>query len=407
MRSTLLLLFTITFTNALGQYINGPANIRDKPNGNRLFSVSDSVKIVVDKKQEINGWHQIELMCYVESDRILDKQFIKASTTLLTINGDSIGHTFAQFRLDENFNELSDKYKELGKIYISLKGYTHKSNLRQEKSNQDLIDSRLTYSDSCQTKYKIIQEAGWAVTIVDKCNIYATSILNSDTYQNVIIRERQRIRRISGGEGQDSQIDLEIVEGYTGENRHVRRFSAKADKIEIQGRVINVVQYGCCAGEDTYQLYNAKTLNKIMEYNTALYHLRIPNSKIEGFIGYQPKYQDNRDGVIGTLSFTDGEVVINTINFITKDKQKFANILRYVPDMEFIPINPKDKVLDDKKSIDLWSKNFSKSSKDLSDFRFLVHLTDESTGKTYTQEITFSNGRVNGNQRKEFDISID
>ena len=126
---------------------------------------------------------------------------------------------------------------------------------------------------------------------------------------------------------------------------------------------------------------------------------------IEGFIGYQPKYQDNSDGVIGTLSFTDGEVVINTINFVTKDTQK--SILRYVPDMEFIPINSKDKVLDDKKSIDLWSKNFSKSNKDLSDFRFLVHLVDDSTGKTYTQELTFSNGRVNENQKREFDISID
>lgn len=269
-----------------------------------------------------------------------------------------------------------------------------------------LAQQRVSYSDSCKTRYTTYQQGdGMSITLIDKCDIYATSILNNNTYQRVIIRERQRIKRISGAEGQDSEIDLEIIEDYYQKNRRVRKFSAKADKIEIQGKLITAVQYGCCAGEDTYQLYNTVTLNKLMEYNATLYHLRIPNSNIEGFIGYQPKYQDSSDGVIGTLSFTDGEVVINTINFVTKDTQK--SILRYVPDMEFIPINSKDKVLDDKKSIDLWSKNFSKSNKDLSDFRFLVHLVDDSTGKTYTQELTFSNGRVNENQKREFDISID
>lgn len=407
MRLILHLLFIIAFTNTLGQYINGPANIRDQPNGKRLFTIMDSVKVALHKPNESNDWYQIELMCYVGADRILDKKVIKASTTLSTVNGDSIGYTSAQFRLNENFNEMYDKYNELDKVYISLRGYTHKSNIRIENSYLEIKDSNLIYSDSCQTKYKITQEAGLKFTLTDKCNIYMASILQNGIYQNVIIRERQRTRWIWGGEGQDSQIDLEIVEDYNSVNQHVRKFSAKADKIEIKGNLITAVQYGCCAGEDTYQLYNTSTLSKIMEYNTTLYHLRIPNSNIEGFIGYQPKYRENRDGIIGTLSLTDGEVVIHSINFITKEKQKFSDILRYVPDMEFISINSQDKVLDDKKSIDLWSKNYSKTNKDLTDFRFLVHLIDESTGKKYTQALTFSQGRVNGNQSREINISID
>lgn len=92
---------------------------------------------------------------------------------------------------------------------------------------------------------------------------------------------------------------------------------------------------------------------------------------------------------------------------MTKDKNKFDNILRFVPEMEFKPTNAKDKISYDKKELVLWSKNNSINKQDLSGFKFLVHLIDDSTGKEYVQEVNFVNGYINGNTKMEFEINID
>jgi hypothetical protein len=75
--------------------------------------------------------------------------------------------------------------------------------------------------------------------------------------------------------------------------------------------------------------------------------------------------------------------------------------------MEFVALNTKDNVNQNKDRIELWTKNFSKSPKDLTDFQFIIKFYDKSNSKTYIQKLDFINGYINGNNKSEFDIMID
>lgn len=288
MKLNFTILLSILSVSLLGQYIDGPANIRETPTGEKIFTINNFVKIDLRDNQPQNDWYEIFLRCYVLPDRLIDKTIIKQGTTLFSITGDSIGFTFVQFKVYENSNERYWKYNELEKIEISLKGHTYKSNIRDNLSRQEIIKNKLNYSDSCSCKYLTYQEEdGVFVNLIEKCKLYPVSLIVNGKYQDVFIRETQKIKQFSGAEGQESHIDLEIISNYLTENPVIDKFSVDADEIEINGKLIKSVVYGCCGGEDTYQLFNSTTHKKLMDYEEVLFVVKIPNSSIEAYIAYQ------------------------------------------------------------------------------------------------------------------------
>jgi hypothetical protein len=398
MKTALFSFLLLLSINSSGQYVNGPANIRNSPNGDKLFSINDYVLIDIDDNA-IDDWYKIELHCYVKPNQLIDKKIIKANSILLDFDGDSIGVTLNQFEINNNYNEKYWKYNELEKIEIGLTGYTFKNNIRQEITRDEIIINKESYVDSCQNTYLTYKEEnGTTISLIHKCDLYEGSIIVNGVYVSVFIQESQDIKRISGAEGQESKIALNIKTDYFSNNPKIRKFSVEADKVTVYGKLIEAVQYGCCGAEDYYHIYNSSTFQKLMDYEAKLYKISIPNSRIEGYLGFSTTgYQliENKM-IVGTLIFTDGERTINKINFITKDKQKFDNILRFVPDMEFKSLNQKDKVKQEGDEIELWSKNNSQNSKDLSGFQFLIHLIDDSNGKEYIQKLDFINGLMKG-----------
>jgi hypothetical protein len=409
MRIISTLIFLVTITTTFGQYIDGPANIRSKPNGDKLFSVNNLVSIRLDGEPK-NDWYRISLHCFVKPIQLIDKKTIKANSILLNSKGDSIGYTLDEFQVNENLNENYRKYNELESVEIELTGFTFKNNIKHNLSFEEILNNKTSYLDSCQNTYITYQEeSGMYITLIHKCNMYETSVLINNDYVPLFVKETQDIKRISGAEGQESVIKLEMKSDYFSENIKSNYFNVEADEIDIRGKLIKAVRFGCCGAEDYYQLFNSITYKKIMDYESKLYTISIPNSRIEGYLGFFVSGYQPIDGkmVIGTLTFTNGDNLINKVNFVTNDKQKYDNILRFVPDMEFVALNQKDDVKKNKDEIELWTKNFSKSTKDLTGFQFLIHFIDDSNGKEYTQKLDFINGYINGNSKTEFDIMID
>lgn len=406
--TTFILLWTAT--SMCGQYIDGPANIRNRPNGEKLFSINNLVSIEIEDQSQ-NGWKKIKLNCYVKpSQLLLDKKTIKQNSKLLNSEGDSIGSTLTQFIVDDNYNENYRKYKELQLIEVGIAGYTFKDNIRQELTKTEILSNKKSYADSCQNTFITFQrEDGLYITLIHKCSLYETSILIDDNYVPTFIKETQDIKKMSGAEGQQSQIQMQFKTDYYSNKPLIKHFSVEADAVEIRGKLIKAVKYGCCGGENSYQAFNSSTFNKLMDYESKIYTVNIPNSQIEGYLGFMPSGYIPTNGKmrLGSLTFTDGKRVINKVHFITNDKQKFDNILRFVPDMEFVAVNHKDDVKDGKDEIELWTKNFSKSAGDLSGFQLLIHFIDDSNNKSYTQKLDFTNGYINGNSSPEFDIYID
>ena len=409
MRIISTLIFLLTITTTFGQHIDGPANIRNKPSGDKLFSINNLVSIRLAGELE-NDWHKINLHCFVKPNQLIGKKTIRANSVLLNSKGDSIGYTLVEFQINKNLNENYRKYDELESIEIELSGFTFKNNIKYKLSFEEILNNKMSYIDSCQNTYITYQEEnGQYITLIHKCNMYETSLLINNDYVPIFVKESQDIKRISGAEGQESVIKLEMKSDYFSENIKTKFFTVEADEIDIRGKLIKAARYGCCGAEDYYQLFNSLTHNKIMDYESKLYTISIPNSRIEGYLGFFVSGYKLIDGkmIIGTLTFTNGDNIINKVNFVTQDKQKFDNILRFVPDMEFVALDTKDNVKKNKNEIELWSKNFSKSPKDLTGFQFLIHFYDDSNDKIYTQKLDFINGYITGNNKAEFDITID
>ena len=394
--------------SSFGQYVNGPANIRDKPNGEKLFSVNNYVSIQINGEPK-GDWYKVGLLCSVKRGQLIDKKKIMANAVLYNAQGDSIGIALSDFQVANNFDENSEKYKELDVVSVELVGYTFKGNIRDQLSFAEIVKNKTSFSDTCQTSFVTFKDDyGANVTLIHKCDMYETSLLINDEYVPTFVKEYQDITR-SGGEGQLSTINLELKADYFNNRSIVKKFSVEADELEVEGKLIKTVKYGCCDSRDFYQLFNSLSFNKLMVYESKLFTINIPNSYIQGYLGFVTSGELLADGkmILGTLTFTDGEKVINKVRFITKNKQLIENDMVVEPEMEFFALNQKDDVKKEYNEIELWTKDFSKSSKDLSGFQFLVHFIDSSTGKRYTQKLNFVNGFINGNSKTEFDINID
>lgn len=408
MRLIAIFLFVFLSSNLFGQYINGPANIRDKPNGEILYSINDYVKVYIQDDSISNDWRKIILTCKVKPNDLINKTTLKASSILYSINGDSVGYALKEFKVYENQNQNDRNYSELKMISVFLKGFTFKSNLRNELTEAEILKNKPAYSDSFNSRYIQFQdENGAFVTKTVQCKYYNSSILVNGEYQTAIVKEIQNVKRSSDMEGQESTIDLEIVTNYFSDFPERKYFTIEADKVDIEKNIIKTVKYGCCGAVDECQLFRIESFKKLMDYDKVLYQVDIPNSNIEGFIGFQFSLYDKNKIDIGTLTFCSLDSIINKVKILTHDKNKYDNIVRIVPDMEFETLNAKDETSHKKTELRLWSKNKSKSWEDITDFNFQIHFLDGSTGKDFTQKIEFKNGYIAGNPHKEFEIIIE
>ena len=102
-----------------GEFIDGPANIRLKPNGRKIFSLHDSIQ--VETTPELNGWCEIGAVVKVDNDLIQKELFCLApNSDIINPNGDIIGKTYdtAWFTMD------------WGDSLAIINGFTHIQNLK-------------------------------------------------------------------------------------------------------------------------------------------------------------------------------------------------------------------------------------------------------------------------------------
>lgn len=104
----------------IAERIDGPANIRDRPNGEILFSLNDNV--LVDVSPSKDDWH--ELIVYAETNELnkdVDSIYKDSPIFLDKKNAGTIIKT--QFAYRTNSGKES---------YIMLHGFTHKDNIKPE-----------------------------------------------------------------------------------------------------------------------------------------------------------------------------------------------------------------------------------------------------------------------------------
>jgi len=111
----------------IAERIDGPANIRDKPNGEIIFTLDDNT--LVEVTQEKDGW--FELLVYADIElKEFGMDTIKKGRSVI-IDGESIGRIMKTFPVSTQRGQ--------GKASVMLHGYTHKNNIKPET----VIETRL------------------------------------------------------------------------------------------------------------------------------------------------------------------------------------------------------------------------------------------------------------------------
>jgi len=118
-----------------GEVIDGPANVRDKPNGRKLYSlVDDSVVSAVAKR---GYWYEIVFQVLIDDRAAAGSDLVPARATLKNSYGITIGTSFVETaaqRVQRTDNGL----------LLTLRGWTHEDNIRSDAVVNEALERLLS-----------------------------------------------------------------------------------------------------------------------------------------------------------------------------------------------------------------------------------------------------------------------
>lgn len=127
----------------IGERIDGPANIRNKPNGEILFELYDNALVEVSKKSE-NDWYQV--LIYAD---IAFNEFGLDSLTKnrpIIVDNDTVGRVIKTHSISTGQGgDFS---------YAMLYGYTHKNNIRPETIIEPVLKEELLKNERNLNSWK-------------------------------------------------------------------------------------------------------------------------------------------------------------------------------------------------------------------------------------------------------------
>lgn len=122
----IILFFTSIFcTSIFADLIDGPANIRDFPNGKIIFSLNN----VNVQCKDYKDWYYISLMVWLKKDDVIEEKQIKKGSILYDSNNNEIGKTLDSIVITAQENLLYSN--TLGKFSCTLSGYTFNNNIQK------------------------------------------------------------------------------------------------------------------------------------------------------------------------------------------------------------------------------------------------------------------------------------
>ena len=118
--------------------IDGPANIREKPNGKLLFELYDNSAVTSTVLK--NNWYNIGL--FVKVNNIKSKSYLNEGDLIFNINNEKIGIVINKTPI-----HLKRSESDIGFIF----GYTFKNNIKKIKSPEYVLE-KLVEENAARTK---------------------------------------------------------------------------------------------------------------------------------------------------------------------------------------------------------------------------------------------------------------
>lgn len=122
------LLITFGFVSLFSRaaFIDGPANVRQTPNGKLLFTVADSQYVYANEPED--GWFKIMLLARIKKVDLKNNFILKADSKIYDIDGSIIG--VVKNDLEIKGNHI--KVKDTSVLEVMFHGFTFKGNIRPE-----------------------------------------------------------------------------------------------------------------------------------------------------------------------------------------------------------------------------------------------------------------------------------
>jgi hypothetical protein len=117
----------------IGERIDGPANIRNKPNGDILFELNDGALVEVTTKPE-NDWYEVLVYADIDYNEYSMDSILKDRPII--VNNDTIGKVLKSHSVSSG--------QGVDFAYTMLYGYTHKNNIKPETVIETVFKNNLT-----------------------------------------------------------------------------------------------------------------------------------------------------------------------------------------------------------------------------------------------------------------------
>jgi hypothetical protein len=132
------------------ELIDGPANIRDNPNGKVIFSLDNNVEVDVSINIK-DGWNRVGLWVYIDEMNVISKEHkIKKDTILYDSKNKKIGKLFEEVTWYGIDTEYDKKNKRLG---VFIDGYTYPGNISNDSKIEIIIEKMVDNSKNLDFKY--------------------------------------------------------------------------------------------------------------------------------------------------------------------------------------------------------------------------------------------------------------
>ena len=127
-RTLLIILLTISCVNLFAEKIDGPANIRKEPKGEKFISLYDNVEVTCTEIE--NDWYKIGFAVKLTKEQYEQSKItISAGTKLYNLKDELIGEALIDLTFSHKMMGGPKNKRWYG---VEWTGYTYKSNIRPE-----------------------------------------------------------------------------------------------------------------------------------------------------------------------------------------------------------------------------------------------------------------------------------
>ena len=388
--------------NAQAQYIDGPANIRDRPNGVVLFELLDLAEIDVKSSNDQKTWSYFELSALVEIDRISEDRLVLSSSPLYNMAGDTIGICKADlFPIKFNSNHWTINKRNFRTVLVS--GWTFNGNIKNA-SFKDLMRKKRSYSDECINTFQTyISDGGEQISKLTECDFVMRDVLIDDEWIPSVIRIEKEIFDHGSEEHRETTLKVEVINNvFEANDRSEKSITIEADDVDFVDKKMIAITRGCCAAPDKFKLFEFPSFTPIMEFESKMLRCHVPNSKIKGYIAFQRAHFKEEE-IIGSLYLVINDEVVNTVVF-KSSKEDCAEYKNFPIELSFTTAFSENKLNESADFIQLISQKGNKSHSAISDFSITMEFWND-TKENAIIELPVKKGLIQGRAGK-FELII-